>query len=210
MTKVNYREPFLIFIRLVCIIEESALHFQNVFRDIMEQAKIEMLVIDMQMGCEQSFNLICHHFHGSLLRFSFKICRNEQIAHDAVQNSWIKLVKSVKTLQDPRAFKSWLYQLVRWQTLDLIKKNNNDVLSFTTDDYDCVVSEEQGKDHSDLLSLIDLLPAIDRQAIYLFYLEQLTIAEISVVINVPIGTIKSRLNRARKWLKEQLLTQEDV
>jgi RNA polymerase sigma-70 factor (ECF subfamily) len=176
----------------------------------MEQAKIDILVIDMQMGCEQSFNLICQHFHASLLRFSFRICRNEQVAHDAVQNSWIKLTKSIKTLQDPRAFKSWLYQLVRWQTLDLIKKANNDVLSFTTDDYDCVVDEEQAKDHSDLLSLIDLLPAIDRQAIYLFYLEQLTIAEISVVVEVPVGTIKSRLNRARKWLKEQLITQEDV
>lgn len=174
----------------------------------MEKAKIEILVIEMQMGCEKAFDQLCRYFHPSLLRFSYKICAHEQMAHDAVQNSWLKMTKSIKSLNDPRAFKSWIYQLVRWQTLDLLKKVNNDVLDFDSDEVDIAVSHEADVDYSDLLSLIDLLPAIDRQAVYLFYLEQMTLIEIAVVVETPVGTVKSRLNRARKFLKEKLVLQE--
>ncbi len=174
----------------------------------MEKAKLDLLVIEMQTGCEKAFDQICRYFHPSLLRFAYKICAHEQMAHDAVQNSWLKMAKSVKSLNDPRAFKSWVYQLVRWQTLDLLKKVNNDVLDFNTDEVDVAFSDETDVDHSDLLSLIDCLPDIDRQAVYLFYLEQMTLAEIAIVVETPIGTIKSRLNRARKFLKEKLESKE--
>ena len=175
-------------------------------RVIMEKAKLDMLVVDMQMGSVKAFDQICRHFHSSLLRFSFKICAHEQMAHDAVQNSWLKMAKSIKSLNDPRAFKSWIYQLVRWQTLDLLQKVNNDVLDFNTDKVDVAVTCEI--DHSDLLSLIDCLPTIDRQAVYLFYLEQMTLAEIAIVVEVPIGTVKSRLNRARQFLKNKFTLKE--
>ncbi len=51
------------------------------------------------------------------------------------------------------------------------------------------------------LAIIDLLPDIDRQAIYLFYLEQMPIKDIAIILSIPIGTVKSRLNRARNTLK---------
>lgn len=174
----------------------------------MEQAKIEVLVIEMQMGSRTAFDQLCRYFHVGLLRFSYKICRNEQMAHDAVQNSWLKLGKSIQSLKDPRAFKSWLYQLARWQTLDLLRKAQKDLLNFSDEEVDNTADSQPitpiEQVSSTLLNAIEKLSAIDRQAVYLFYLEDMTVAEISTVLEVAQGTVKSRLNRARNDLKQQL------
>ncbi|XQW83989.1 RNA polymerase sigma factor [Thalassotalea piscium] len=142
-------------------------------------------------------------FQPMLLRFSYKICRNEQMAKDAVQNTWLKVATSIKKLKDPRTFKAWIYQMVRWQSLDLLKKVKNERLDFTDQELTHTtdtLNKAGGNDHA-LLSLINCLPDIDRQAIYLFYLEQMSIKDIAMILSTPIGTIKSRLNRARNALK---------
>jgi RNA polymerase sigma factor (sigma-70 family) len=178
----------------------------------MEKAQIELWVLDAKRGDENAFTQLCHHFHASLLRFSFKLSGNEQLAHDAVQNSWLKITKSITRIEDPRAFKSWLYQAVRWQTLDLMRQNKRkeswqltegtgksiDDLSASNDAF------AENHDNDNLLKIIATLADIDKQAIHLFYLEEMTLQEISIVLMVPIGTIKSRLNRARKKLKDKL------
>ncbi|GAA5129965.1 RNA polymerase sigma factor [Thalassotalea piscium] len=171
----------------------------------MEQAKIDLLVIEMQQGSEAAFKEIFDYFQPSLVRFSYKVCCNEQMAKDAVQNSWLKVTKSIGKLKDPRAFKSWLYQMVRWQSIDLVKKAANDPLEFTEQDASSV-SQHTGVEEmqSSLLALINLLPEIDRQAIYLFYLEEMKIKEIATILSTPEGTIKSRLNRARNMLKVKI------
>ncbi|GHE76941.1 RNA polymerase sigma factor [Thalassotalea profundi] len=172
----------------------------------MEQAKVELLVIEMQQGSEPAFKEVFDYFQPMLLRFAYKTCRNEQMAKDAVQNSWLKIVTSIKKLEDPRRFKSWIYQMVRWQSLDLIKKANNEKIDFT----DMEVNEGElnsnkvDEKENSLLAIIDLLPDIDRQAIYLFYLEQMPIKDIAIILSIPIGTVKSRLNRARNTLKVKL------
>lgn len=170
----------------------------------MEQAKIELLVIEMQLGNDSAFKEVFDYFQPLLLRFSYKTCRNEQMAKDAVQNSWLKISKSINKLNDPRTFKSWLYQMVRWQSLDLIKKAKKDPIDFTDQELNSVDSDQNAETSPSLLALIDLLPDIDRQAIYLFYLEEMTLNEIAIILSTPIGTIKSRLNRARATLKVKI------
>jgi RNA polymerase sigma-70 factor (ECF subfamily) len=56
----------------------------------------------------------------------------------------------------------------------------------------------------ELSTCIKILPEIDQQVIHLFYLEELRISQIADVLQVPIGTVKSRLNRARTTLRNNL------
>ena len=174
----------------------------------MEKAKLDLLVIEMQMGDKQAFNKLCQYFHSALLRFAFKICQHEQLAHDAVQNAWIKIIKSIHSLNDPRAFKSWLYQQVRWQCLDALKQVNRELLDFDTPVLDEISTKQEKSDNSRLLSAINSLAEIEKQVIHLFYLDELSLAEIAIVLEIPIGTVKSRLNRARNLLKERLIAME--
>lgn len=170
----------------------------------MEKAQIEILVIDAKQGDEKAFTALCQYFHPALLRFAYKLCSNETLAHDAVQNSWIKITKSLHQLQDPRAFRSWLYQAVRWQTVDLIRKNTKEINMLVDEGIDELVIEtnENVNNNEDLSIHLNKLPDIDKQAIHLFYLEEMSLEEIAIVLDKPIGTIKSRLNRARFTLKK--------
>jgi len=182
-------------------------------RNAMEQAQVEILVIEMQMGSRPAFDRLCRHFHSGLLRFSYKICHNEQLASDAVQNSWLKIANSIKSLNDPRAFKSWLYQLVRWQTLDLIRKTKRDKVSFTTEQVDSAVDVQADikfeQPNDELLSALAKLSSMDRQAVHLFYLEEMTLTEIATVLDIAQGTVKSRLNRARNGLRKILVSSQE-
>ena len=169
----------------------------------MEQAKVELLVMDAKQADEQAFTKLFKHFNPGLLRFAFKICKSEQLAHDAVQNAWIKITKSLKQLHDPRAFKSWAYQATRWQALDLIRRQVKENAHQVDEPIESLVQFESEADDV-LLHYINQLPDIDKQTIHLFYLEQMSLQEVGVVLEIPIGTVKSRLNRARKLLKDKM------
>ncbi|NRA84130.1 MAG: RNA polymerase sigma factor [Gammaproteobacteria bacterium] len=169
----------------------------------MHRAQIELLVIESQIGNMAAFEQLCRYFHPRLLRFAFKICHSEEMAHDAVQNAWLAINKSLARVKDPRAFNSWVYQATRWQVLDLLRAQQRDEQWRVQDDVEAIAPEQADSD-SVLLGAINMLPTIDREVVHLFYLEQMTIQEISLVLEIPDGTVKSRLNRARNSLRDKL------
>jgi len=175
----------------------------------MNQAQIELWVIEAQGGCEKAFEQLCRHFYPALLRFTYKICADEAMAKDAVQNCWMKLANSLSKLQDPRAFKAWVYRSARWQTLDLLKRQSHEIVDFTDEEMsDALIAHDHNENDADkgsrLRELMNGLSELDQQAIHLFYLENMRLAEIAHVLGIPVGTVKSRLNRARNNLKKQL------
>ncbi|NRA71825.1 MAG: RNA polymerase sigma factor [Gammaproteobacteria bacterium] len=167
----------------------------------MEQAQIELLVMESQMGDRESLDCLCRYFHPKLVQFAFKISQNTQIAEDAVQNSWLKIGQSLLRLDDPRGFKPWIYQMTRWQTIDLLRRQQREVLRNTDDDVDSIACQTNIENTS-LIKMINKLPQLEREVIHLFYLEQFSLADISQILSIPSGTIKSRLYRARNILRK--------
>lgn len=174
----------------------------------MEQAQIDLLVIDAKLGNENAFEQLFHHFQQGLLRYAYKISSDAQVAQEATQNSWIKVTKNLSKLKDPRAFKSWLFQLTHWQVLDLIRKQKIHHKCVDIEDVDELEAPQVKAENSELYFQLSQLESIDKQAIHLFYLEEMSLQEISIVLSIPIGTVKSRLNRARKALKNKLSDKE--
>ena len=173
----------------------------------MEQAKIDLWVMDAKRGDEKSFEQLFKYYQPSVLRYAYKMKSEQQMAQEATQNSWLKIAKTLPRLKDHRAFKSWLFQSVHWQMLDLIRKQQKDKQSVNLDDIEELPSDDiafEYQEENAIYSHISQLEPIDKQAIHLFYLEEMSLQEISIVLTVPIGTIKSRLNRARNILKQKL------
>lgn len=171
----------------------------------MNQAEEDLLVLAAQNGNQQAFALIYQRYQKLLLRFAYKICSDQEIAQDAVQEAWIKSASSIRRLHDPRALKGWLYRMVRWKTTDLIRQASR--LQERTEEYDDSRYEREltsAVDESEeLTTAINRLPSLEKQMIHLFYLDELKIDEIAVVLDIPKGTVKSRLNRARKLLRQK-------
>ncbi|MEE4297167.1 MAG: sigma-70 family RNA polymerase sigma factor [Wenzhouxiangella sp.] len=174
----------------------------------MNQAEHDMLVIDAQDGSRRAFDALVRNHHQNLLRFAYSLCRDTGLAQDAVQDAWIKVAGRLRTLDDPRAFRGWIYHAVRWRVGDLLRRAHR---------ADRPLSElEPGRDsieardtRIDLAAAIEALPDIERQALQLFYVSGLTIPEIAVVLGTPAGTIKSRLHRARGLLKDHFEGDDD-
>jgi RNA polymerase sigma-70 factor (ECF subfamily) len=172
----------------------------------MNQAEHDLLVIDAQDGSRTAMNALVAHHHRDLLRFAYSLCRNTALAQDAVQDAWIKVVRRLRRLNDPRAFRGWVYHAVRWRVLDLLRR---------ADRGDCeldqapaladAASDGELRDRRiDLGAAIARLAAIDRETLQLHYAAGLTIPEIAAVQEVPPGTVKSRLHRARNQLAQTL------
>jgi RNA polymerase sigma-70 factor (ECF subfamily) len=169
----------------------------------MHQAQQDLLVMEAQSGNDKAFECLVVIFHPQLVKFATNLCGNHALAKDAVQDVWLSISKKLRTLEDPRAFKSWLFRALRWRVLDLQKAKSYQYL--TIDKVNLSVTlDESAIERQQLTTMIDKLADSERAVIYLYYLVDLPLAEIAMVLEIPVGTVKSRLNRARANLQQQL------
>ena len=180
----------------------------------MQQAKADLLVLEAQAGNRAAFEMLYRHYNKPLLRFAYRFCCDEQLAGDAVQEAWITLSKTLKSLKDPRGFRIWAYRTVRWRVVDQVRRRGTvDGVQTEPLSEDTAASEMGGSAHlatSDQLKThLTKLPTEERHALALFYFEEMKLSEIAVILEVPIGTVKSRLNRARGKLREQMSGDEN-
>jgi len=173
----------------------------------MLQAEEDLLVIAAQDGNHKAFEILVLRYQKPLVRFAYKISNDRDLACDAVQDSWIKSTKNLRQLKDPRAFKSWIYRLVKWRVTDLLRVQVKNKARFDNEINDNLVVENQVSSDSqnDLSMAVNRLPAKEKQMIHLFYLDEMTIAEVAIILEIPAGTVKSRLNRARKLLQQKFV-----
>ncbi|MBQ4068744.1 MAG: sigma-70 family RNA polymerase sigma factor [Lachnospiraceae bacterium] len=135
-----------------------------------------------------------------LYAIAFKILKNETDAEDAVCSAILKAYEHIDELKDMDKLKSWLITITRNEALQLIRKRfalpgNEKVEALVGASYD---------DHDELWDIVQELNEEYRSVIILYYYGNLSIKEIGEVLNIPIGTVKSRMNRGRDMLKERL------
>lgn len=157
-------------------------------------------MLEVQLGDSKAFSHLCQHFYPSAISFAVKLSGDIHLAEDAVQNALLRLSKTVNNLRDPAAINAWVFKLVRWQVLDMLKLQKR---YQPIDNSKLLYSEDKYQGH-DLAIAIAALPDIEGQVICLFYLAQLDLNEVAAVLEIPTGTVKSRLFRARERLKQAL------
>ncbi|BBN81603.1 putative alternative RNA polymerase sigma factor SigM [Pseudoalteromonas sp. A25] len=163
----------------------------------MNASEIAILVLEAQHGDKASFEKLCNALYLPSYRFALKLTRCPSMADDVTQEAWACVAKDITKLKEPGAFKAWLYRLIYRRFIDLIRKNKHILLPIDEEGYAPTVEQ-----HYDVLVLINKLPDIQRHIVYLFYFEQMTLADISAVLEMAVGTVKSTLHRARATLLE--------
>ncbi|MDF9825289.1 RNA polymerase sigma factor (sigma-70 family) [Breznakia sp. PF5-3] len=146
---------------------------------------------------------------------AIKILRNEADCEEVVQNTFIKVFEKRKDLKDASAFNTWIYRIAYNASLDLYRKNKRNLSS---DNHDVEELSDSTRDtnyevkkHTILESVrlqIESLPKELKEICDLWFLSGCSLEEISGILNVPKGTVKSRLHRARKQLRSDLQRQE--
>jgi RNA polymerase sigma-70 factor (ECF subfamily) len=177
----------------------------------MNQAEHDLLVLQAQDGDRTAFEALVRLHHRDLVRFAFSLCGESATAQDAVQEAWLRIARRLRRLEDPRAFRGWLYHGVRWRVLDQVRRAHrcDESLEYAPEPADDPAPDERRDRALDLGRAVDRLPMIERTALQLYYVSGLGIAEIGVALDAAPGTVKSRLFRARERLKTLLEGEDD-
>lgn len=145
-----------------------------------------------------------------LYRVAYSWCHQGDLADDLVQETMAKAIKHAKQLRDHKAIESWLFGIMANCWRDHLRKQK------PMDDIDDILlphhdTPEQRYERQDIVDLIQNtmaeLPIGQRQVLSLVELEGFSYAEVADILNVPVGTVMSRLSRARKQMAEKLLIQ---
>ena len=162
----------------------------------------ELLFKKAVNGDKESFIQLLDPIKEKLYRVAFMYLKNEDDALDCIQESIIKAIKSLSTLKEPQYFNTWMTRITVNVCKDCIKKNSKVVLVDINDYENSLVTEDSKFEHTeDIQAVLNQLTETERDLIIMRYLEDMSLKDISKTISVPLGTIKSRLNRTLKKLR---------
>ena len=119
-----------------------------------------------------------------------------ELALDAVQAGMLLIARRLTTLRDPRWFRAWAYRIVTREAVRLARRRGRERLLFDEDarvEAVEVPATDHAIDPAICAGSIDRLPTAARLVLGLHYLEGLTLVEIAEALEVPLGTVKSRL-----------------
>lgn len=152
------------------------------------------------MISKDTFAKLIKDYQEYLYILAFTILRNETDAEDAVCSAIVKGYEHLSQLKDEKKFKSWMISITRNEALMMKRKQ-----LYLPGDEAIENMLEPSTDHLDeLWDLIQKMPEEYRITIVLYYYHSFSIREIADILEIPEGTVKSRLNRGREYLKKDL------
>ncbi len=175
----------------------------------------EELVKRVLQGDEGAFSELYERYHKRLEFVAYRLCKNSEDAKDAVQQTFLQVHTSLHTLREPKRFYHWCCKIIHGKCTDMFRKNRDVFLDVDHSPLVNTMVEEREdflpqkqmhftSDREVLLGMLDELPLSQRQVIMLVYFDQLSMQDCATILNVPEGTVKSRLFTAKKALREMI------
>lgn len=163
----------------------------------------ETLAQQAQQGQTDSLRQLVERHHSSLVGYLYRMVNGDRpLAEDLAQESFLRMVRNLAQYEYPKRFKTWLYAIATNQVRDYYRRAEMRhtqsmpeklILPQTGSLSPEAVTIQQDETRRALAALADL-PDKQREAIVLFYYEEMSLAEVAEVLAIPVGTVKSRLS----------------
>lgn len=146
----------------------------------------------------------------SLYRVAYRLTGNTTLAHELVQETYLNAWKSLNSLSDPKKMRSWMFSILRNQYTKLIRKESRAAVpsEHVNQAVDLASPNDELKDA--VQAAIAKLDTKHRMPVLLVSMEGLSVDEAAAVLEIPRGTVLSRLHRGRQKLKELLLLDDEI
>ena len=185
-----------------------------------------VLIRRAQAGDQSAFDDLIHRHEARAYQYAYRLTHNSEEACDVVADAFVRVYGALKNFKGQSAFPTWLYRILTNCFLDLRKKDKSKYLvslDAPNQSYEGE-SERQIEDDSrnpyeeaerqemdrSMLKAVAKLPEYQRAMIVMYHSEMLSYEQISEALDLPIGTVKSRLNRARISLRDILSKESEL
>ena len=180
----------------------------------MEREKLIRVVTAAQGGDNEALNTLFNEFYNDVYYFALKTVKDSDLACDITQETFVEIINTLDKLQEPAAFVTWMKQIT-WHQCTRYFKKKKDVLVDEDEEgntiFDTLAEDkaefipDEALDQQDfrktILGMIDQLSEEQRAATMLYYFDELSVKQIADIQGCSEGTVKSRLNYARKSIK---------
>lgn len=158
---------------------------------------ITFLVKQAQKGNHEAFIQLISNYEKVLYNTACRFLGSKQDVGDVMQDTILICYKDIRKLKNPKYFNTWMYKIL----VRNCKKYFDNKSKVQIEDYDEPISFST--ERMELMDLIENISDTYRVPLILFYYNDLSMTDISEVLDIPIGTVKSRLSRGRSLLESQ-------
>ncbi|HMS54150.1 MAG TPA: sigma-70 family RNA polymerase sigma factor [Fimbriimonadaceae bacterium] len=185
-----------------------------------------VLVERAKKGDRDAFDQLIRKHEKRAYQYAFRLTSNPEEAADIVSDAFIRVFTAVKNFKGNSAFTTWLYRILTNCFLDMKKREKNrqatsleSVMQTDEGEFERQIEDDGPTPHEELerrerersvQDAVTRLPEYQQAMIVMYHGEMLSYEEIAEALDLPIGTVKSRLNRARLSLREELVPDEEL
>jgi len=176
------------------------------------------LVLQMQAGSLEALGLVYDRHRHVVYKTALAITGDVDAANDLLQDVFLRLHRFADHIDACRPLEPWLYRMGANLAYTWVKRNRRwyqpleDLADWFTsgDDHQPYLEIEKKDDWRQVQIAVSSLPLQQRVVVVLYYLNDLSLHEISEILDIPVGTVKSRLHYGRNLLKKKLGLYKDM
>lgn len=181
----------------------------------------DQLVAECLQGNEQAYVQLVDAYKGLVYSLSYRLLNNSTEAEDAAQETFLAVFRGLGTFRQGAPLAPWISRIAHNQCMRRLRKRRPSTVSLEerrSEDVEPLAQRvpdeapppemllERSELRSEIEAAIASLPTHYQTAVTLRYLHDFSYAEVSETLNLPVGTVKTQLHRARKLLRERLET----
>ena len=151
---------------------------------------------------KETFCRYIRQYETDMFRFAKSIVGNQADGEDAMQESILKAYEKIDTLRFRSKFKAWIFQILANECYQILRNRQKQEVTdpFEFPEQERKITYDESEDE-DILRLIMKMPKQHQEVLILYYYDEFSTKEIAQILDIPQGTVKSRLARGRKQLK---------
>ncbi|MFG0253022.1 MAG: RNA polymerase sigma factor [Phycisphaerales bacterium JB038] len=170
-----------------------------------ERTLNELLVVRCQAGDQRDFELLARRWHRRLWLHARRITGRDETASEVMQETWLAILAGIQRLQDPAWFPAWAHRIVRHKAADLSRRacRRRRLVAGQAAQLEAPDKGRETRADEVRAALQRLAPEA-REILQLRYGSGLTMVEMAVALELPVGTVKSRLHAARQQIRQTM------
>lgn len=178
----------------------------------------EILLISRARGGDrEAFGELVEQYRDNVYRLAYRMCGNAYDADEAAQEAFVAAWRALPNFRGDAKFSTWLYRLTTNAAIDVMRREkrhqtvgDGEMIELADDADSPQETVERTEQQEAVQKALATLSEEYREVLLLRYMEELDYAEIAEVLQLPSGTVKSRINRAKAALKTALLKSGNI